>query len=102
MQIKVLSWNIWQGYHLDLILETLREQNPDIIGLQEVPEKDGTNVAQVLAEKLQYHCAYFRAIDMTRLGTPMGNAILSKLPIAESKRHFLSEPELYKGDAETE
>lgn len=102
MQFKLLSWNIWQGNHLSEIIDFLKKQNPDIIGLQEVIEKDNTNTAQQIAEKLGYQYVYYPAISQTRLGYPQGNAILTKLPIIETKRHFLSDMTLYKNTAETE
>ncbi len=102
MQIKVVSWNIWQGYHLKEVISFLTKSNADVIGLQEVIEKDGTNIAAVIAKELSYECAYHRAIDKTRLGFPQGNAILSKYPIEKSIPHMLSDMSFYKDTAETE
>lgn len=102
MEIKVVSWNIWQGKHLPEIIDFLQGSNADIIGLQEVIEKDSTNTAQIIADKLGYQCAYYQAIDKTRLGFPQGNAILSRYSIKNSVGHLLSDPDLYQGTAETE
>ena len=101
-RLKLLSWNIWQGYHLKEIISFLQAAEADIIGLQEVIEKDGTNTAAVIAEELGYHSAYYRAIEKTRLGFPQGNAVLSKYPIDKSVPYLLSDSSLYKGTAETE
>jgi len=102
MQIKLLSWNIWQGNHFSEIADFLKTQNPHVIGLQEVVERDGTNTAVKLADILGYQCTYYRAIDKNGFGVPQGNAILSSFPIIESKCHFLSDSNLYKETAETE
>ncbi len=102
MKITVLSWNIWQGKHFPEIIDFLRDKDADIVGLQEVIEKDGTNTAEEIAAALKLNHAYYQAINKTRLGHPQGNAILSKYPIEVSKRHFLSPPELYQDTAETE
>ncbi|MBI2039661.1 endonuclease/exonuclease/phosphatase family protein [Candidatus Microgenomates bacterium] len=102
MQIKVVSWNIWQGHHLKMIISFLKQNNADVIGLQEAIEKDGTNTAAVIAKELGYQCSYHRAVDQTRLGYPQGNAILSRYPIAKSIFHKLSGLSLYKNTAETE
>ncbi len=102
MQIKVISWNIWQDFHLKEVVSFLRESNADILGLQEVIEKEGTNTAAVIADLLGYEYTYYRAIDKTRLGFPQGNAVLSKFPITKSTPHMLSTIDQYTDSAETE
>ncbi len=102
MTLKLLSWNIWQGQHLSEIIDFLKTADADIIGLQEVSERDSSNTAAVIAHKLGYNFVYYRAIDKTRLGYPQGNAILTKFPILKSKCNFLSDLNLYKNTAESE
>lgn len=102
MKIKVVSWNIWQGNRLDEIISFLKDSNADIIGLQEVVERDGTNTAAIIANELGLQCVYYRSIDKTRLGVPQGNAILSKFSLLNSEVHYLSNVNIYKGTAETE
>lgn len=102
MKLELLSWNIWQGQHLPEIIEFLKTANADIIGLQEIIEKDSTNTAKEIARELDYNYVYYQAIEKTRLGYPQGNAILSKYPIKESKCHFLSDLSTYVNTAESE
>src|SRR3989344_1562287 len=102
MKLKVLSWNIWQGNKLDLIIEFLKNAKADIIALQEVIEKDDTNTAAIIAEALGYKLVYYPAIQENTFGVPQGNAILSKYPIIESKPHLLSDISLYVNTPESE
>lgn len=102
MQLRLLSWNIWGGKHFEEIVSFLGEQRPDIIALQEVVEKDGSNTAAEIAGRLGYNFAYFRAIDKIGTDLAQGNAILTSFPIEKSASHILSDMSLYKGTAETE
>jgi len=102
VEIKVISWNIWQDYHLDEVITYLKQGNADIIGIQEVIEKNGTNTGAIIAGRLGYECAYYRAIEKTRLGFPQGNAILSRYPITKSTSHMLSTVDQFTGNAESE
>ncbi|MCC7004744.1 endonuclease/exonuclease/phosphatase family protein [Candidatus Nomurabacteria bacterium] len=89
MKIKILSWNIWCGSHLDEVIDFLRDLDADIIALQEVCEDERGNLAEVIAKKLGYECVH--AIGMLLPvkflpgydnsdtgGMKFGNAILSK------------------------
>lgn len=102
MQLKILSWNIWGGQHLPEIIELLRRENPDVIGLQEVIEDlDGTNnTAKEIAAALGYEWFFVptREVETVRLYTllepktvKMGNAVLSRHKIVGAKTHKLSE-----------
>lgn len=102
MRIKILTWNIWQGKHLQQVIDFLKQTDADIIALQEVVEKEGTNTAEVIASTLSYHYIYYRAKDAAVYKPNQGNAILSKFPIAQSNRHVLSDPGLIIYTPETE
>jgi len=102
MKLKLLSWNTWHGNHIKKIVDFLDDHRPDIIGLQEVIEKDGSNTAAEIACQLNYNFVYFRAIDKFGTDPAQGNAILTKFPIEKSERHFLSDMSTYRGTAETE
>lgn len=94
MKIKILSWNIWGGKYLDGVVDFLQAAHADIIGLQEVVEEGSGNSAQTIAEKLGYqYVCYGRAMSMSVEGkeVTLGNAVISKYPIVESKRHVLSD-----------
>ncbi|MBI2011595.1 endonuclease/exonuclease/phosphatase family protein [Candidatus Daviesbacteria bacterium] len=115
MKLKILSWNIWKGKYLDQVIEVLKKENADILGLQEVIEKDEEdlnlqsgigrlNLAEIIASKLGYQKVWYKAFTTDR-HTPIfdiGNALLSKYPILESKCIFLSGLDLYQKSPETE
>ncbi|RJQ26529.1 hypothetical protein C4577_03425 [Candidatus Parcubacteria bacterium] len=108
MKIKILSWNIWRGKHLEDAIEYLRRQDADIIGLQEVIEKDAggkrENLAEIIAGELGYNFFYCKAFTTDR-HTPsydIGNAVLSRYKIEASACHTLSDLEDYEGDSATE
>ncbi len=97
-----MSWNIWGGQYLPEILGLIEREKPDVIGLQEVIEDlDGTNnTAKIIAEKLGYEWFFYPTSEadatlLYRSPKPrrvrMGNAILSKLPIARTDVRQLSE-----------
>lgn len=105
MKIKVLSWNIWAGKNLDKVREVLEGQNADIVALQEVIDvPSSANHAQNLAQSLDYQYVYCKAFEDDRHGGgySIGNAILSKFKIEESKCVSLSSFDLYENNALTE
>ena len=105
MLLKVLSWNIWAGKNLDGVVKLLREVNADIIGLQEVLERNSRNNAEDLAQKLGLNYFYCKAFTDDRHPVPkytLGNAVLTRFPIEKSCCHQLSSLELYRKSSETE
>ena len=76
--IKVMTWNIHKGvgidnqYDIDRISSVIKNNNPDIIGLQEVEE----DIVADIADELDME--YFFGSDFD---DDEGNAILSKYPI---------------------
>ncbi|QIK04834.1 hypothetical protein G7Z12_00935 [Streptomyces sp. ID38640] len=75
------------------ILTVLRDLQPDVIGLQEVWARDGENLAEWLASHLDMHWTWAasRAPErwQRRIGdstVDIGNAVLSRWPIAEHDR----------------
>ena len=102
MKVKVLSWNIWCGTHLDKVINFLETANADILALQEVTQDERGNVAEIIANTLEYQYVYTTDVDMPLKYLPdydqdnertikMGNAILSKYEILDSKEHYLFE-----------
>jgi endonuclease/exonuclease/phosphatase family metal-dependent hydrolase len=84
--MRVLSWNLWWRYgpwerRREAIAATLTEIEPDLCGLQEVWGAAGENLAADLAGRLGMHC-YWAAASKERDGLTLGNAILSRWPIA--------------------
>ncbi|MGI5243938.1 endonuclease/exonuclease/phosphatase family protein [Dactylosporangium sp. CA-139066] len=89
--MRVLTWNLWWRYgtwraRQDAILAVLRQERPDVCGLQEV--WDGQ--AAILAEALGMHWAYSPSPAPQRWHergggetAGVGNAVLSRWPIDE-------------------
>lgn len=101
MEIKVVSLNIWHGNLLPDVLRFLKEQNADIILLQEVYNgqdpslPDKYRSMEILHKELGYeHEAYAPAmIDKVEVGGVIGgNVILSKFPVTATDITFFNEP----------
>jgi len=97
--LKVLSLNIWNRSgpwpeRLSLIKDEIKRLDPDVIGLQEVMRlvRPGTEVplspehdqAAEVAASFGYEIAWTPAADYGN-GLLMGNAILSRFPIFETR-----------------
>lgn len=112
MQIKVVSLNIWDGGRaLDDAIAFIKQEDPDILGLQEV--YDGTDSSweqrfrtmSILREKLDYPyhdyaAEFIEDLDGRRI--PQGNAVFSRFRIKDHQatffirpreEHFLDRPE---------
>lgn len=88
--------------------EVIQKNDTDIIGIQEAAiyydENSPKNITEELAEELGYHHVFYPAIDF-RPEKPytMGNAIISRYPIKDSKSHELNPEDItYDGTYETE
>ncbi|MCC9168429.1 endonuclease/exonuclease/phosphatase family protein [Pontibacter harenae] len=94
-QLKVMSYNIHHAspptksntdIDLDAIANVIRNENPDLVALQEVDvntRRSGPgNQAEALAERLGMKAYFGRAIDYD--GGYYGVAILSKYPMSET------------------
>ncbi len=92
MKLKILSWNIWCSGIYSEIEKFLKDNNPDIILLQEVMDKDPKLPVVNLLKDMGYEYVYIPVIEVDWLegGYKMGNAIFSKYPIVSSKEHWLS------------
>ncbi len=94
--MRILSWNLWWRYgswreRRRAITAELRRVAPDICGLQEIWSDGGGNLAASLAAELGLHFAYAPSPEpgkwQRKIGDPtigIGNAVLSRWPIAES------------------
>lgn len=86
--MNVLTWNVWHRFgpwerRHSAIVHTIRQCNPDIVTLQEVPSSaDGGTLADKLAAELGMHVHY--SPYATALGFEMGLAILSRWPIVDA------------------
>lgn len=91
----------WGGHLFPQIIEFLKQENADLVMLQEVYNSNDTSLKpsyrsmQVLGEELDYdHAAFVRAYtesaDAGKL--PHGNAVLSRFPIKNNELILMSEP----------
>ncbi|MQY14919.1 hypothetical protein SRB5_50950 [Streptomyces sp. RB5] len=94
--IRVMTWNVWWRFgpweeRAKAILAVLREERPDVVGLQEVWQQGGDNFAGWLAAELGMHWAWSPSPVpdrwQRRIGDPsvdVGNAVLSRWPITRT------------------
>lgn len=88
--IKVMTYNIRHGRdlklknNLDRVVQVIKDQQADVISLQEVDaNRIRTNYqdqAKYIASKLNYNYYFAKAIDI-KSGGQYGNAILSRFPM---------------------
>ena len=101
VSLSFLSLNIWFDNEdwparFELILDQIREVDPDIIGLQEVIQReDLDNQAMQIADSLGYYY-YFDSVDDEGRSTRFGNAIVSRYPIEESNFRALEPLDAYR------
>jgi endonuclease/exonuclease/phosphatase family metal-dependent hydrolase len=94
--LRVVTLNIWNRMgpweaRREVIRAGLRELAPDLVGLQEVVRMEGEYVFDQLAELadgLGFHVAYGRSDEAKPWG--LGNAVLSRWPIATSRTFSLA------------
>lgn len=97
MEARVLTWNLWWQFgpwreRQPAILHVLREQEADIICLQEVwGQEGGLDQAMWLADELNMYVV--RTEGPWYDGVSQGNAILSRWPIIRSAIHRLPGPD---------
>jgi endonuclease/exonuclease/phosphatase family metal-dependent hydrolase len=79
---RVLTWNIWNGGEgrLDEIERVLREQDADVVALQEANDR---SAVEALARRLGMELVYGEA------NSPFAVAWLSRLPIERAQNHRL-------------
>jgi len=105
-----MSWNIWSGKNWKQIINFVKDNKIELMGFQEVDnnleETEFINITEKIAQSLGYNFAYSPSIENQKTGSfaegQFGNCIISKFPIVDNKRHFLSLPEEWDGTAITE
>lgn len=97
--LRVMTYNVrhcnppsMPGYiDVDAIVKTIQTQEPDVVALQEIDvftRRSGeVNQAEIIAEKLNMHFFFGKAIDYN--GGEYGVAILSKYPLSEAQVYKL-------------
>lgn len=95
--MRVMTWNVWWRFgnwrgRQPAILEQLRRERPDLLGLQEVWTDAETNQAAWLAKELGMHYAFGAPSDQQRwrdrVNDPsagFGVAILSRWPLRDEQ-----------------
>lgn len=106
---RLMTWNIWWRFGPDwrarqpAILDTLREMNADIIGLQEVWGTEDTDQAYEFAETLGMHSAFAHPSlppaptppeTADQVGAVVGLGLLSRWPMKMVNRRRL--PSMYR------
>ena len=109
MKIKFMSYNtqhclnfITREIDFDIIADTIKKCEADIIGLQEIRDEgqdaDYQSQAKIIAEKLGYHYYYFAEAIRFEGVNPYGNAIISRYPIISAETIMIPDPEIKKYD----
>ena len=109
MKIKFMSYNtqhclnfITREIDFDIIADTIKKCEADIIGLQEIRDEgqdaDYQSQAKIIAEKLCYHYYYFAEAIRFEGVNPYGNAIISRYPIISAETIMIPDPEIKKYD----
>jgi len=98
--MKIVQLNIWQGRFIDQVTTFLKQEQPDIICLQEVYSSRLTNplmpffagLERIQAMFPDYHVFFSPTHQMKVLGEPvaMGNAIFSRLPLSNTETIFIN------------
>lgn len=98
-EIRVMAYNVHHcnppseadKIDVEAIAEAIREQNPDLVALQEIDVMTGRSgkidQAKRLADQLKMHYYFGKAIDHD--GGEYGVAILSRFPISDEKTYPL-------------
>lgn len=93
MILKTTTWNIggakvrkgieYNGSGIEYIVGWLKDNQPDIVALQEVQSNEFMNQAQDIAQKAGYPYVVYDEVSPSHLeeGYNLGNAIISKYPI---------------------
>lgn len=92
--LRFVSVNIEQDKHVDTVLSFLKEQNPDVVCLQEVFERDMPRFEKELGMRGIFSLVFRRSRvsgGITEI-IPMGVAILTRLPVVRVSAQY------YKGD----
>jgi endonuclease/exonuclease/phosphatase family metal-dependent hydrolase len=93
-ELRILTLNIWNRLgpwddRLLSIREILREEAPDIVGLQEVittPHGDALDQGKAIADGLGYEVAFGKSHGN---GFSFGNGVLARWPIIRTENHPL-------------
>lgn len=95
--LRVMTWNIWSGKNWKDIVTFIKDNKVDVMGLQEVDVNyreitEFKDICKEIANELGFYYAFAASIEKNenRELRQYGNCIISRYPVHESKRHFLS------------
>lgn len=86
MSLKLVSLNIEQSKHLELVEPFLSAQEADIVCLQELIAADGERLQK--ASGLAYHAFEPMVMIPAESDTPMGLGIFSRAPFVSTSAHY--------------
>src|SRR3990167_9398702 len=91
MQLKVLSWNIWVDGYFDQVADFVKSSEADLIGLQEVEDKDPKrDIIKFLRDLGYYHVfAPIKKVWDEKVYND-SEAIFSKYKIQDTRTYELS------------
>jgi endonuclease/exonuclease/phosphatase family metal-dependent hydrolase len=96
--VRVMTWNLWWRFgdwerREEALIRVMRQETPDLVGLQEVWGTQDDDQARRLAERLGLQCVWAPSPVpdhfQRRIGDPtigVGNAIFSRWPIVSHVR----------------
>ena len=104
--MKLMTFNIQHCFNYlnkkidyEILALEIKKEDPDIVGLNEIYGEDDScyygNQVKKIAELTGYKYYYF-AKAFNHINGPYGNAILSKIPIIDSKTIVIREPKIKK------
>ncbi|HEX8951605.1 MAG TPA: endonuclease/exonuclease/phosphatase family protein, partial [Polyangia bacterium] len=95
--LRIVTLNLWNGQRgverrMEVLLPQLLALQPDVVTLQEVLEKpgglqQGQLIAQAMGADYRFGC-----VDAASAAGPIGNAIVSRLPIVGESQLRLPGP----------
>ncbi|OGG53465.1 hypothetical protein A3H16_01920 [Candidatus Kaiserbacteria bacterium RIFCSPLOWO2_12_FULL_53_8] len=86
--IKLISLNIERSLHLDLVLPFLKEQQADVVCLQELSEPDISLFESELGSKCVFAPMIYHHSDTGSKPVINGNAVLTRLPLQSSMINY--------------
>lgn len=93
MKVSLLTWNVWYKEKAENIIELLKQENPDIICLQELTQNDPhstqKDVPEYISKELGYN--YYHIVANTWNNETLGNGIFSRFPLVDEKHVYVAE-----------
>ena len=84
--IKIVSLNVERSKHIDLVLEFLKQEQPDVLCVQELCEADIPHFESIFGSEYAYvPMATFNETDGSAFVCGLGLGIFSRLKIVEQK-----------------